>query len=223
MNMTPKVIIHNGPPSSGKDVASTTITKYLNHQGVHARHEEFKGQLFRLTRAIYGIPVDVWDKWYTREGKELPREELGGLSCRGALIHVSEDVIKPNFGKKYFGEFAAKYDADVVSFSDGGFVDEIYPLIEKYGRENVLVVRIHREGYTFEGDSRSYLPDGVVEHMIDITNHMPVENNDREFNDFKQNVTYADMHFIRDMLDSDQFILDVTDSRSDIKYTRFPD
>ena len=54
---------------------------------------------------------------------------------------------------------------------DGDIVcDEVPPLIEKLGQENVLLIRIHREGFTFEGDSREYVPDGVVYNTIDLYN-----------------------------------------------------
>ena len=74
------------------------------------------------------------------------------------MIWISEDVIKPRFGNGYFGKRFAE-DAEVndipVICTDGGFPDEIIELIR--GGHEVKLCRLHREGYTFEGDSRDYI------------------------------------------------------------------
>lgn len=165
--MTKKVIILNGPASSGKDDAA----KHLSTHYSNTHHREFKAQLFKLTMLIWGVTQETWDYLYTRERKEIKTHLLGGMSPREALIHTSEVVIKPNYGKRYFGVFAAKTLKDGVNiFSDGGFAEEVLPLVDAVGAGNILVVRIHRPGYTFAGDSRTYLQDGLVPRMIDVQN-----------------------------------------------------
>jgi hypothetical protein len=42
--------------------------------------------------------------------------------------------------------------------------------------ENILLIRIHRDGYTFEGDSRDYIPDGVITNTVDIDNNGTLED-----------------------------------------------
>ena len=90
------------------------------------------------------------------------------MSPRQALIHVSENVIKPIEGKDYFGRQAKKSvlasELLVFVFSDGGFIDEIQAL--KSDKTKVTVIRLHREGFTFEGDSRSYV-DGTDEDGLE--------------------------------------------------------
>lgn len=167
-----KVIIFNGAPECGKDIAATAVAEYLQDILQKATHCEFKGQLIRLTKMIFGISDQQWDEWYTRDGKEIPRAELGGRSARGALIFVSEVVMKPNLGLGYFGEFAAKYEGDILVFSDGGFVSELQPMIDIHGFENIAVVRVRRDGCSFANDSRDYLPDGCVGTIYDIENKM---------------------------------------------------
>lgn len=170
-----KVIIFNAPPGAGKDEA----INYLKKKGTVFPFS-FKSRLTAITLAIYNIPEKVWEGWYTREGKELPREELDGLSCRNALIKTSEEVIKPVFGKQYFGKMEArnvKQNARekyyVAACSDGGFNEEIVPLMEEFGPENVFIVYITRPGCTFAGDSRNW---------IDIEN-IPNENYIHIYND----------------------------------------
>lgn len=157
-----KLIIFNGPPSSGKDEACKYIVKTSNR---NVKHIMFKQKLVQLTQFIFGVTNEWWEPRYTEEGKNVKREELNGFSQREALIFVSETVIKPTLGNDYFGKatvkdivtFLSEVDASVVS--DCGFIEEIdvinnEPSIDK---EDVLIVRCHRDGYDFSGDSRSYV------------------------------------------------------------------
>jgi hypothetical protein len=64
--------------------------------------------------------------------------------------------------------------------SDGGFASEVAPIVA--AGHDVRIVRLHREGYTFDGDSRGYLygisgvkdydtyiiPGDVKSNVIDI-------------------------------------------------------
>lgn len=171
-----KVVILNGAPGSGKDEGAKHIVSVLRGQGILARHCEFKERLFTLTRVIYGLTILEWERLYTRENKEKPSGRLQGLSPRQALIHISEDIVKPNFGKDYFGVAAAEDLTEGVNvFSDGGFVEEVRPIISKVGVRNVLIIRIHRAGHTFKGDSRKYLPDGFGPLVIDVENNGTLE------------------------------------------------
>lgn len=106
------------------------------------------------------------------------------LSIRQAMIYVSEIIIKPRFNSDWFGQERVrrmeKYKgldgnwlpSDVVFCDDScAFSEELYPLIDRIGQENILLIRIHRDGFTFLGDSRSYIPDGVITNTVDITNN----------------------------------------------------
>lgn len=92
------------------------------------------------------------------------------LSIRMAMIYISEVIMKPRFGESYFGVARAKaiQEGEIAVDSSTGFVEELPPLIERLGQENILLIRVHREGATFEGDSRSYIPDGVITNTVDV-------------------------------------------------------
>lgn len=105
-----------------------------------------------------------------------------GMSPREFMIWISEDVIKPKFGKDYFGvrfnQKVKECDAPVVC-TDGGFPDEIIALINA-GNE-VKLCRLHRDGFTFAGDSRNYIrinpyyqKNGYSEHDYLLTNEKPM-------------------------------------------------
>lgn len=86
---------------------------------------------------------------------------LGYYSSREALIHVSEDIIKPKLGKDYYGLKVldkVSNSSERYSFaSDGGFVEEVLPLLD--AGYNVYIVHLERIGVTFEGDSRTLLTE----------------------------------------------------------------
>lgn len=171
-----KVVLFNSPANSGKDFAC----EYLSRQyGVF--HFSFKQRLIEITKAIYGLTdEDVFDI-SQRKCKELQFDCLKGLSWRQALIKVSEEMVKPVLGNDYFGEAAldnlisngyTRFRNDVVACSDCGFVDEVTPLVDYYGGENILLVRIEADGCSFRGDSRSYIehPNIPDENYITLFN-----------------------------------------------------
>lgn len=174
--MKGKVIILNGPPGSGKDV----IAKYMSESngGIDVFHREVKKTLFKQALAISGINEEDWFLRYEdRELKNKPWDKLGGLSQRQFLIKISEEWVKPVFGKDFYGEVAGKLAKDYVNhkctvvFSDGGFQEEFDTIKKIVGEENILLVRLYRGECTFEGDSRSYLsnPNFEMELINDST------------------------------------------------------
>ena len=102
------------------------------------------------------------------------------LSLREAIIYTSEVIMKPRFRSNVFGLNRANsiQDGEVIiddsaaAFDVNGKIvaDEVYPLIDRIGNENILLIRIHREGFDFSGDSRRYVSNGVCENTIDIYN-----------------------------------------------------
>jgi hypothetical protein len=164
--MKPKVIVFNGAPKSGKDTFADAIEwdKDLMDSEYFVERYEMKSMLIKLTLIFYQIDHKEWSTRYDyRSLKEEPWDKLGGLSQREALIDMSENKIKPAFGKDFLGKTAAEQfemdENDIYVFSDGGFMEELEPIIKKVGMENVLVIRLHRDGYTFEGDSRGFIED----------------------------------------------------------------
>ena len=86
---------------------------------------------------------------------------LGYYSSREALIHVSENIIKPKLGKDYYGlKVLDKVSSSTERFSfasDGGFRSEILPLLD--AGYNVYIVHLERLGATFDNDSRKLLTE----------------------------------------------------------------
>lgn len=189
-------IIFNGPPGSGKDEACHFLTKYYNY-----KHMEFKKILFDETILYFGVSRSWFMEGYLdRNKKEFPENLLGGRSRRESMIYVSEELIKPKYGSDYFGRKTAEQLTQNMNycFSDGGFVDEVLPVINKLGTDNICIVQLFREGCTFSSDSRNYLngiyqTEFVLGHKTNhgfVQNHLPIRmyqvHNNATVSDFHQ-------------------------------------
>lgn len=157
------IFLFNGPPGSGKDEAA----EFLGVFGV--KHLSFKNVLFQATCDQFDVDYEWFMEGYNdRELKEAAVPELDGMSRREAMIYTSESVIKPRYGKEYFGAFVSReiepdYD---YAISDCGFEEELRPVINKIGRENVVLVQLGRDGCTYDNDSRRYVRSSTVENII---------------------------------------------------------
>lgn len=157
------IVIFNGPPGSGKDKAAD----FFKSRGF--KHLSFKYQLFKETIAYFGVDTNWFmDDYDNREVKERPENLLNGMSRREALIHVSENIIKPKFGKDIFGVYVAKEINASKNYcvSDGGFIEEIVPIINRIGTDEIVLVQLTREGYDFSTDSRRYFDGQLIEEYV---------------------------------------------------------
>lgn len=164
--MNKQVVVFNAPPNTGKDF----ICDYLMNN-FFCNKVEFKGKLRELVKTIYSLSNEQVEWLGLRENKELAQEILGGLSYREAMIDVSENVIKPRYGKDYFAKslLSELVDFTINVISDGGFVEEVEYLADNGC--DVYVVRIHCNKCDFNNDSRTYLPESAKWKVVDIVNN----------------------------------------------------
>ena len=161
------VIIFNGPPGSGKDAACD----FFGNFGF--KHLSFKEELFKETIRFFNVSKDWFMKGYEDRNikeKQVQELEVNGniLSRREAMIYVSEQYIKPKYGNDYFGLQASKQilpNRDYC-FSDGGFVSELIPIINKIGIENIYIVQLTRDGCDFSSDSRRYFDGEIIQEYV---------------------------------------------------------
>jgi hypothetical protein len=171
MNDRKKVIFVNGPPASGKDTAAEIIERITG-----ARHIKFKAQLDRLLEVTYDLAPTRLRELCTREMKDVPVQDFGGRSYRNACIHMSEEIIKPNFGADYFGVILAKRIfhqhslAKWYVISDCGFLEEVEAIVSRMRFTDALLLRMHRDGCNFDNDSRNYV-DITHIHCMDVKNN----------------------------------------------------
>ena len=165
------IILFNGPPGSGKDHAAD----YFKQHGF--KHLSFKYQLFKETIKYFNVE-EKWfmDGYNDRSQKEVQSMLLGHMSRREAMIYVSEKIIKPRMGLDYFGKLVAD-EIDLnkdYAISDGGFIDELIPVVEKVGNDNFVLVQLTRNGHDFSSDSRRYFDGNVTKEFV-LGNETPVE------------------------------------------------
>lgn len=140
-----KIILFNGPPRAGKD----TLVNAIHTEFPFTRREKFVAPLKKMMEAVYGD----WNE-------DLKDEPVYfGYTGRQILIKFCEEFLKPLHGRDIVGKLTMRrleqYPEDsVILFSDLGFIEEALPIINKY---ETYLVRIHRPGFDFSKDSRSYL------------------------------------------------------------------
>lgn len=202
-----KVKVFNAPPRAGKEVAAKAVMKCINTEDSNliAYHREFKDELFKVAANALNISVEKFLEGYNQTVKDyfkdnahytmleecisedswlkdVPIYSVNGklYSKREWLIHTSENVIKPSFGKDALGKMFVNSlpEEGIVAVSDGGFPEEIQPVIDHVGAENITIVRIHRDGCDFSNDSRSYLTQDMFDDkitFIDVDNNASID------------------------------------------------
>ena len=154
-----KLILLNGPPRCGKDTACDYIVDSCSGYPF-----KFSAPIKAAIRAAFDLCDDEVD--YVESIKSEVTSLFCGRSYRATQISFSEDWAKPFFGKDFFGHCAARHLVNAIRqhpeqrlyvCSDSGFAIEALPVIDVFGTANVLLVRVEREGTSFEGDSRSYI------------------------------------------------------------------
>ncbi len=162
------IILLNGPKRVGKDTAATMLRMAATDEPAIIG---FSHHLKRMVHGIYlGYAGFMLDPNYFDAVKDDPQEFLAGIpngptwygdTWRGAYIHYSENVIKPIHGKEWFGKMFVKAAHEAfrrtVIVPDSGFREEAERVIREFGADHVTLIRLHREGIDFTGDSRSYI------------------------------------------------------------------
>ena len=124
------------------------------------------------------------DEWLNNEPFESTKSDIIpwlGVSYRQWQIDFSEKFMRPTYGTDIFGRMLydrikpyADKEYEKVFISDSGFAAELKVLHEYFSPDDILLARIHRPGFDFTGDSRSYLRD-VTKHEVDVYNDGTVD------------------------------------------------
>lgn len=171
-----RIIFFNGAPSSGKDFISEVVCNTL---GGSARHLKFATPIIKSVREKFAVTKEVWDSIYLnpdRKEEKLPL--FGNRSLRQVMIDVSE-VHKEEYGDNIYAIEAYERallllgrSIKTVVFSDIGFEEELLTFLEcirPTDNISLELYRVHREGKTFERDSRKLL---YPENWGDVGNNI---------------------------------------------------
>lgn len=177
-------VVLNGPPGCGKDTIANRIVEkgLVENLGKPLFHKhQFKDALYEHTAKHFKVDLDKFIHYASdrdlKDSKSLAG--LGGRTPRQALIHVSEEIYKPREGVDYFGRVEAARVREHkgrlggiinVIYPDGGFESEVPPIESEF--DAVLIIRLHRDGFNFEGDSRNYLNLPNTETRLTVDEHL---------------------------------------------------
>ena len=183
------VVIFNAPPCAGKDVSADYMHSYFQSgqrlSFKDALYEDTAKYFdidvkdlieYHSNRELKERPSELFPKYNNHSLKQRALSflygvgslfgirnlmSLGHYSSREALIHVSENVVKPTQGNDFYGrKLVERIEASserYVFTPDGGFKDEATPLLQ--AGYNVYIVQLERNGATFENDSRKLLTE----------------------------------------------------------------
>ena len=178
------VVILNGPPRSGKDTAAQVF------EGMGYTHLKFSSALKKEAHRRYGMedkPIEAFETL-----KDTSLMEFDGHTPREVYIDVGAEL-REKFGPQIFG----KLIADEISASEGkrfiisdlANMDELKPLLRQSGIQT-QVIRLHRAGKTFDGDSRSYVMDPAL-NALDVANDGDVELFQKKMKAIANNILHA--------------------------------
>ena len=155
---SPRIVLINAPPRSGKNTLAEMMRTALDDVAVigFSHHLKRSVHAIHFGEAGWAMDPDCFDAI-----KGEPQEILGGRTWRQEYIRFSEVYIKPQLGEKWFGrQFMSSVHScgrSIIGVPDSGFLEEAEEAVHQVGPENVLLVRLHKEGCTYAGDSRTYI------------------------------------------------------------------
>jgi len=164
----------NGPPRSGKDEVARMIGRILGPDCVG--HWKLSKQLKLRTHAMYGlrkVSGAALDADHFEAVKDEPRPEFLGLTPRQAYIDAHERYWKPVHGERILGEFLAKeiaaspFDLQHAVVSDAGDREQCMPLLDLFGAGNVILIRLRRDGCTWDNRREFDLPEAQVTFTLE--------------------------------------------------------
>lgn len=151
-------VVFNGPKGSGKDY----ICEQLSQRHTDTVHVKFSSVL----KSIVSVGLGIDQNKLEAMKDEKAFGPNGDKSYRELQIETWH-WLAAQYGDDVLGRFLMDHIESVVStwtlpgitffVSDGGRGPEVEYLINQLPKENVVIARIHREGYTFKDDIRSYI------------------------------------------------------------------
>ena len=161
------LILISGPPRSGKDTLAGWLSNTVDYKPM-----KFARPIELALRGFFGLDHYEFNR-RRNDLKDDPWPLIQGKSFRQCMQSFSEDWAK-QYGQDIFGRIAAYNvgrDKDEgfnrFVFSDCGFTAEVAPVIRRFTVEEVVLVKLYRDGCTFEGDTREY-PDVSAFPDLDV-------------------------------------------------------
>jgi hypothetical protein len=148
------IILMNGPPGSGKDMAATYFKKDLPN----AYEVKASQPLKKAFRALFQFG-DIQARTMLNEQKDQELVALSNMTPRQVQIELSS-FMKHHFGAEILGHILARtinqlpYNYFIVS--DIGFQEETEALVKVFGNR-IKCIQLSRPHCNFDNDSRGYI------------------------------------------------------------------
>jgi hypothetical protein len=184
-----RVILLNGPPSSGKDLSAIILRNMLHNQlnrkldVMRPEIMKFADPLKQAAHVLLGIPYscEYYEKKHGNKWKDEPQIEFYGKTPRSEYIALSEEFAKVRHGSSVFGRVLARRiqlsNERTFIIPDSGFVDEAIPVTSAVGIDNILLIELTRPGTSFDGDSRGYIGDELSSRFAGKLRRFKLPNN----------------------------------------------
>lgn len=154
------IVGFNGPPESGKDTVAEYLADHMDRQGVTlpVRMESLSLPLRKIAYAMVDWQGELDGENYAQF--KSTHFGLLGKDGRQLMIDVSEKFLKPTYGIEVMAKLLLERNEGfhgVLLIRDMGFQIEVNPLEKAVGPGNICIVQVHRNGKTFENDSREWV------------------------------------------------------------------
>lgn len=151
----------SGPPRSGKDSIGYALADILREKTSSPVEVHALSQPMRL--AVYGYLGLFYSDEHYEANKDRPIQLSSGktTTIRHEMISLSEHHVKPRLGHGWWGRALlnrVQITEGIIIVTDMGFHAEHDVFTETL---DCAWVHVHREGKTFEGDSRKYIGRGT--------------------------------------------------------------
>lgn len=167
----------NGAPRSGKDTVAEILSQRLG-----CKTRKLARELKERAHAMYG---SGFAHDYFERTKDKPEPFFLGLTPREVYIRFHEQYLKPVHGPEILGRLLIdREDRDArlmrtvpiwqqpigVSISDAGQREQCLPLVRAWGAENVILIRLHREGVSWNDNREPINLTDLGVRMVHLTN-----------------------------------------------------
>jgi hypothetical protein len=163
--MSPRIVLFNGPPHSGKDTVAKALAMQLDAASIRVQLVAFSMPMRLAVAALLGKEYSL--KWYEEEKDKV--QELSNRTIREMMIDLSEGHVKPSYGNDYWVKAAlagVDPNAQIVLVTDCGFFEELAYLYFNRNPLDHMLVRLERDGTDWSKDSRKPLRYEAFHEMI---------------------------------------------------------